>query len=266
MAPPQINLQILEDVQNSTAILNDKISNLLSAKRRNEEHIEHLLEEVTRLKDRNATIDTKITRLTEDRNKLYSVETLAVKARNLVFLLGDENVSDEEILSPVEKQKIENGSSKTEPDAADVSDSDDEILAPIRRRRIVRGKNKTVSKDGRHQSSECQFDELRSHEVRELIQIVKSVARTRDGQDFCQPVAKLWPNFAAAYAQKISNPIDLETMEYRLQNKIYKTMNDVRADIQLLFNNALTFNGPGSTFTFAAGQVRDALLNRIANI
>lgn len=108
--------------------------------------------------------------------------------------------------------------------------------------------------------------ELTPYEQKEIIKIVKTVARTKDGKNFRMPVSKLWPNFAAAYAEKISDEIDLETMEHRLRDKVYQTMGDVRDAINLLSNNALIFNGPDHPITIAAATVRDSLLDKIAHV
>ncbi|CZR53179.1 related to bromodomain protein BDF1 [Phialocephala subalpina] len=108
--------------------------------------------------------------------------------------------------------------------------------------------------------------DLTPYERKEVIKIIKLVARTKDGKNFRMPVSKLWPNFAAAYAEKISDEIDLETMEHRVLDKVYSTMGDVRDAVQLLHNNANTFNGPDHAITIAARAVRDSLLDKIAKV
>lgn len=76
----------------------------------------------------------------------------------------------------------------------------------------------------------------------------------------------LWSNWAAAYAQMIPNQIDLELIEHRLKDRTYKPMGDVRNDVHLLYNNALTCRGPGHPVTTAAAVVRDSLLEMITGL
>ncbi|KUJ18201.1 Bromodomain-containing protein [Mollisia scopiformis] len=99
-----------------------------------------------------------------------------------------------------------------------------------------------------------------------IIKIIKTVARSPAGKNFRGPVARLWPTFAALYAEKISTPIDLETMEHRLRDMVYQTMSEVISDIELLYSNALTFNGPGHAVTNAGKDVRATLLNKVPKV
>lgn len=48
------------------------------------------------------------------------------------------------------------------------------------------------------------------------------------------------------YYQLIEHPIDLKMVAQRIQAKQYKTVDDLEDDFALLFNNACSFNEPGS--------------------
>lgn len=48
------------------------------------------------------------------------------------------------------------------------------------------------------------------------------------------------------YYQLIDHPIDLKMVAQRIQARQYKTIDDLEDDFALLFNNACTFNEPGS--------------------
>lgn len=48
------------------------------------------------------------------------------------------------------------------------------------------------------------------------------------------------------YYQLIEHPIDLKMVAQRIQAKHYKTIDDLEDDFALLFNNACSFNEPGS--------------------
>jgi bromodomain-containing factor 1 len=104
------------------------------------------------------------------------------------------------------------------------------------------------------------------HEVKEIVKVVKNVARTQAGKNFRLPVKTLWPTVAEQYAEKIPNQIDFETMEHKLKQNLYPTLDDFKADVELIYTNALAFNGADHTVTNAAIEARDAVLNRIASI
>lgn len=48
------------------------------------------------------------------------------------------------------------------------------------------------------------------------------------------------------YYQVIEHPIDLKMVAQRIQAKHYKTIDDLEDDLAVLFNNACSFNEPGS--------------------
>lgn len=48
------------------------------------------------------------------------------------------------------------------------------------------------------------------------------------------------------YYQLIEQPIDLKMVAQRIQAKHYKTIDNLEDDLSLLFNNACSFNEPGS--------------------
>ncbi|KAH8818394.1 hypothetical protein F5882DRAFT_6131 [Hyaloscypha sp. PMI_1271] len=107
---------------------------------------------------------------------------------------------------------------------------------------------------------------LTPFESKEIIKILKNGARTQSGKNFRAPVATLWPGFAETYDAKIPNQIDLASMEKKLKDGLYLTLQDVRDDVQLLYENALAFNGHGHSIEIAAAEVRSALLSKLNNL
>ncbi|RDW62869.1 hypothetical protein BP5796_11171 [Coleophoma crateriformis] len=104
------------------------------------------------------------------------------------------------------------------------------------------------------------------YQTKEIIKAVKLVVRSNNGKNFRLPVAQLWPNFAEEYKMRIPNEIDLGTIEQRVRTRYYSGWAAFRADVNLLANNALTFNGPDHSITLAADEVRQSLLSKTANI
>jgi hypothetical protein len=99
-----------------------------------------------------------------------------------------------------------------------------------------------------------------------LVKTLRHISRTRAGWSFKAPVEKLWPNCAAAYAAKIPNAIDLGTMEMKLKNDLYRSTTDFKADVALLYQNSVDFNGISHAVTSAAIEVRNAILNAVSEM
>ena len=92
------------------------------------------------------------------------------------------------------------------------------------------------------------------------------ISRTLVGQSFKAPVKQLWPECADTYAEKVPNPIDLGTIERKVKNDMYPSMDELRADVILLYQNSVDFNGADHIITSAAVEVRDTILGAIRNI
>jgi len=104
------------------------------------------------------------------------------------------------------------------------------------------------------------------YQIKELVKIVKNVARTKDGRNFRGPVAELWPGIAEGYLQKITTPMDLGTVEQKLKDSAYPSMDALKDDVRLLVTNATNFNGLDHLVTVAARAVRDSLFTKFENI
>ncbi|PVH89248.1 Bromodomain-containing protein, partial [Cadophora sp. DSE1049] len=104
------------------------------------------------------------------------------------------------------------------------------------------------------------------HEVKELLKMVKAAARSTAGKNFRAPVAELWPGFAEQYTEKIAKEVDLKTMEKTLNKGGYTTMEAFKGDVRLIYDNAVTFNGPDHTISQAALEVRNVILGKIDNM
>lgn len=107
---------------------------------------------------------------------------------------------------------------------------------------------------------------LTVYQGKELGKILRNSIRTKDGKNFRSPVKDLWPMIAEQYALKVTNPIDLATMEQRVKDGKYATMDDFKADLKLLHDNAVLFNGPDHEVAKSAKIVGDAILVKIASI
>lgn len=104
------------------------------------------------------------------------------------------------------------------------------------------------------------------YQAKEFVKIIKNVARTKDGKNFRAPVAELWPTIAEGYLQKITTPMDLGTVEQKLKDGAYPSLDALKDDIRLIVTNTHDFNGPNHVVTVAATAVRDSLFNKFENL
>jgi hypothetical protein len=79
-------------------------------------------------------------------------------------------------------------------------------------------------------------------------------------------VKQLWPEYADTYATKVPNLIDLSTIEMKVKNDIYLSIDEFRADVILLYQNSIDFNGIEHIITSAALEVRDMILKVISDM
>lgn len=154
-----------------------------------------------------------------------------------------EREDDDEIEPAAKRTRTEE--SDTQPRISQMSDS------------IMNGERATPQPEG---------GPISQSQVKEIIKILKNAARTTGGKNFRAPVIDLWPNFAEAYAQKIEKQVDLLTIERNLKSGLYSSMAALKADIELIHANALTFNGVGHTITNAAQDVKKSILAKINSI
>ncbi|CAG8979150.1 hypothetical protein HYALB_00000284 [Hymenoscyphus albidus] len=105
-----------------------------------------------------------------------------------------------------------------------------------------------------------------NHMIKECVKILKNAARTAAGKNFKAPVATLWPGLAEAYNAKIANPTDLATMETNLKTQKYSTLQDFKADVNLLYTNACEFNGDTHLVANSARELRDSIFEKLRRI
>ncbi|RKF57304.1 Bromodomain-containing factor 1 [Erysiphe neolycopersici] len=107
---------------------------------------------------------------------------------------------------------------------------------------------------------------ITSYQAKEITKIIRNISRTNAGKNFRQPVAVLWPSIAENYASKISNPMDLSTIEKKLKEEVYHTMNDLKADVHLIYNNSVIFNTAENPVSKFAMETRNTLFSKFSSI
>ncbi|EAQ84216.1 hypothetical protein CHGG_10620 [Chaetomium globosum CBS 148.51] len=96
--------------------------------------------------------------------------------------------------------------------------------------------------------------------------VLAGVKKTKVGAPFRLPVEQIWPMVWPEYSAKITNPIDISTMEKKLRGDLpaYANMGGFKDDLELMVRNAITFNGEGHDVTKQATACRDAILGRMS--
>ncbi|KAL2117332.1 hypothetical protein VTJ04DRAFT_9500 [Mycothermus thermophilus] len=100
---------------------------------------------------------------------------------------------------------------------------------------------------------------------KQIRQVLAGVKKTKVGLFFRLPVQQLWPNLWDDYSSKIPNPTDISTMERHLRGDLtpYATMGDFKKDLDLMVQNAITFNGESHDVALQAKACREAILTRM---
>ncbi|KAG0130291.1 hypothetical protein HOY82DRAFT_486892 [Tuber indicum] len=83
---------------------------------------------------------------------------------------------------------------------------------------------------------------LTATQIKYLLVVIRSLRRTKDARPFTMPVDPIKLN-VPNYFEVITNPMDLQTMEKKLNNKEYSSSRDFLADFNLILTNCVTFNG-----------------------
>lgn len=95
------------------------------------------------------------------------------------------------------------------------------------------------------------------YQNREIRKVLGLVKKTKQGQHFRQPVQTLWPTVWDQYRQLIDRPVDISFIEQNLRDNRYSSLGAFRKDVELLHQNAVTFNGAQhDVTTWAKGTVK----------
>ncbi|KAI3341399.1 hypothetical protein F4824DRAFT_448737 [Ustulina deusta] len=104
------------------------------------------------------------------------------------------------------------------------------------------------------------------HQNKRTREVLANVKKTKNGGNFRKSVQELWPGLWNDYSAKIDNPIDISLMEVKLREDRYANYGEFKADVNQLYENAVTFNGVHHDVSHSAAQVRDYILVRMPEI
>lgn len=102
---------------------------------------------------------------------------------------------------------------------------------------------------------------MTSLQEKSLIEKMKNLKKTKSSTAFLRPVDTVALNIPH-YSQIVTNPMDLNTMEAKLKDRKYGSVQDFVDDFELIINNAILFNGREHAVT-VAGFSMQAYFNRM---
>lgn len=100
-----------------------------------------------------------------------------------------------------------------------------------------------------------------------LMRMIEAVSHTEDSREFRKSVQLLRPKIWDNYKMMIAEPVDLESMHLKLWHGLYATMADFLRHVDLLEQNARTYNGDRNrSITEAAIKLRSDIYRRMDEI
>lgn len=104
---------------------------------------------------------------------------------------------------------------------------------------------------------------FQNREIRKVLGLVK---KTKCGQSFAKSVQQLWPQLWEQYKSFIARPVDISSIEQNLRDSKYPTMGHFRRDVELIEQNAATFNGASHEVTASARTTVQEVYKRLSAI
>ncbi|KAF3933399.1 hypothetical protein ABW19_dt0207307 [Dactylella cylindrospora] len=103
------------------------------------------------------------------------------------------------------------------------------------------------------------------HQVRFVIQVLKSIKRVKDATAFTAPVDVIKHNIPHYY-EIIKNPMCIQDMERKLTSNEYHNPDELKADWELMIQNTITFNGAEHAITMAGKRIQEKFLLQLERL
>jgi len=94
------------------------------------------------------------------------------------------------------------------------------------------------------------------------LKIVRQLRQHKNAWPFNEPVDPVALNIPD-YFQVVTHPMDLGTVENRIQSNYYKTLEDLTGDVRQVWDNAAKYNGPEHDVTKMAQSLSDIFEQRL---
>lgn len=106
---------------------------------------------------------------------------------------------------------------------------------------------------------------LPKHQQKHAVMTIKAVKRLKDARPFLNPVNPVALNIPF-YFNHIKRPMDLSTIERKLNVNAYETPEQVTEDFNLMVNNCVSFNGANAMISQMARNIQAAFEKHMLNM
>lgn len=103
------------------------------------------------------------------------------------------------------------------------------------------------------------------HQQKHALMAIKAVKRLKDARPFLQPVDPVALNIPL-YFNFIKRPMDLQTIERKLNANAYETPEQITEDFNLMVENSAKFNGPTAVITQMGRNIQAAFEKHMLNM
>lgn len=200
-------------------------------------------------------------------------------------------ISAETIPTPIVEPKIEDKNDTNSKIRADTNiDTEDTPTATVTENTIHTNNNTTT--DSNHNKSESNpqpividpkttkpapkpedepnmnnlpANPIPEHQKKHALMSIKAVKRLKDAKPFLQPVDIIALNIPFYY-NYVKRPMDLSTIERKLNLNAYETPEQIIDDFNCMVNNSNTFNGPTSVISQMARNIQAAFEKHMLNM
>ncbi|KAF3911418.1 hypothetical protein ABW20_dc0103533 [Dactylellina cionopaga] len=100
------------------------------------------------------------------------------------------------------------------------------------------------------------------HQTKSALSSFKNIKRLKDATAFLSPVDPVKLNLPT-YFEIVKDPISLQEIEKKLTNNEYHNPQEVKADIELMVQNSVLFNGPEHAVTESGIRIQSKLFNAL---
>lgn len=108
-------------------------------------------------------------------------------------------------------------------------------------------------------------DPIPEHQKKHALMAIKAVKRLKDAKPFIQPVDTVALNIPFYY-NYIKRPMDLSTIERKLNCNAYETPEQIMEDFDQMVKNSILFNGPTSVISQMARNIQAAFEKHMLNM
>ena len=108
-------------------------------------------------------------------------------------------------------------------------------------------------------------DPIPDHQKKHALMAIKAVKRLKDAKPFLLPVDTVALNIPFYY-NYIKRPMDLSTIEKKLNVNAYATPEEITADFDRMVNNSIIFNGATSVISRMAKNIQAAFEKHMLNM